>query len=43
MGASWPTAPTAEKLGPQLVKGRDTPVVAYRMDRIDATHEGALT
>ena len=37
------TAPAAEKLAPQLVKGRDTPVVAYRMDRIDVTHEGALT
>ncbi len=37
------TAPAAEKLEPQLVKGRDTPVVAYRMDRIDVTREGALT
>ena len=37
------TAPAAVKLEPQLVKGRDTPVVAYRVDRIDVQTEGALT
>jgi adenylate cyclase len=36
-------APPAEKLDPQLVKGRDTPVVAYRLDRIEVQREGALT
>jgi len=42
--ATWARLATppadAEKLDPQLVKGRDTPVVAYR---IDAITEGAMT
>ncbi|CAN5652221.1 hypothetical protein BH18ACT2_BH18ACT2_12800 [soil metagenome] len=48
--ATWARLATppadAEKLDPQLVKGRDTPVVAYRIDAvtdIDAITKGALT
>ena len=32
----------AEQLEPQLVKGRDTPVVAHRLPAIDHINEGAL-
>ena len=34
--------PGAEQLEPQLVKGRDTPVVAYRVPAIDHINEGVL-
>ncbi len=32
----------AEQLEPQLVKGRDTPVVAHRLPAIDHINEGVL-